>query len=267
MLDPFNREINYLRISVTDRCNLRCAYCAPESPHYAKRQDILSFEQIEEVVRVATKIGFRKVRLTGGEPLVRKNIEDLVRLLTQIPLIETVALTTNGMLLPEKAPLLKKNGLHNLNISLDTLSPETFQKTTGNGDLALVLKGIDAAIAQKFSRIKINMIIFSHTTDEEIAGMEQFCRERGMTLQRIKNFLLSDHHSYEQGHPFERPSPCHQCNRIRLLSSGQLKPCLFSNEEVNVDFSDIEASLKKVIGMKPETGSSCTNRSMMAIGG
>ena len=267
MLDPFNREINYLRISVTDRCNLRCHYCAPHSPNFAKRSHILSFEQIERVVRAATKIGFRKVRLTGGEPLVRSNIEELVGLLTKIPQIETVAMTTNGILLAEKAPLLKKNGLHNLNISLDTLSVETFGKTTGNGDLSQVLRGIDAAIKQEYAKIKINMIIFPQTTAEEILCMERFANSHGMELQRIKNFLLADHSSYEQSHRFERPSPCHQCNRIRLLSDGKLKPCLFSNEEVSVDFNDIETSLKRVIGMKPDSGSSCTNRSMMSIGG
>jgi cyclic pyranopterin phosphate synthase len=227
----------------------------------------LSFEQIEKVVRAATNIGFRKVRLTGGEPLVRQNIEDLVGCLAQTELIETVALTTNGMLLSDKAAVLKKNGLHNINISLDTLSEAVFRKTTGNGELSQVLRGIDAAIAQEFNKIKINMIVFPQTTDEEILQMERFVAARGIELQRIKNFRLSDHNSYEQNHRFERPSPCHQCNRIRLLSDGKLKPCLFSNEEVSVDFNDIETSLRRVIGMKPEMGRSCTNRSMMSIGG
>jgi cyclic pyranopterin phosphate synthase len=267
MLDRFNREISYLRISVTDRCNLRCHYCAPAHLKFLPKEKILSFEQIEAVVRAATRIGFRKVRLTGGEPLVRKDIEMLVGRLAHIPEIEVVALTTNGMLLAEKAALLKQNGASHINISLDTLDSDAFRKTTVNGDLAQVLNGIDAAIAQKFAKIKINMIVFPKTTAVEISQMEHFCAERGMELQRIKHFRLADHNSYEQNHRFERPSPCHQCNRIRLLSTGQLKPCLFSNEEVDVDFDNIEASIKKAIWIKPETGSSCSNRSMMAIGG
>ena len=151
MLDRFDREINYLRISVTDRCNLRCIYCMPEEGIQFKRhEDILRYEQIEQIVKEAAQLGINKVRLTGGEPLVKRDIEFLIERLARIKGIKELCLTTNGVLLAQKAKILKQAGLTSMNISLDTLQPEKFRHITRVGNLDDVLKGIDAAIEEGF---------------------------------------------------------------------------------------------------------------------
>jgi GTP 3',8-cyclase len=167
--DSFQRPINYLRISVTDRCNLRCIYCMPETgvelmAHY----DILSYEEIYSVVKAAAELGITKVRLTGGEPLVRAGISDLVGLLAGIDTIEDIALTTNGILLAQHAPELKEAGLNRVNISLDTLKPERFRRITRCGTLANTLEGIEAAQTAGLTPVKINMVVMAGVNDDEL---------------------------------------------------------------------------------------------------
>jgi cyclic pyranopterin phosphate synthase len=167
--DSFQRPINYLRISVTDRCNLRCIYCMPEAgvdliSHY----DILSYEEIYSVVKAAAELGITKVRLTGGEPLVRAGIADLVSLLAGIDTIEDIALTTNGILLAQHASELKEAGLNRVNISLDTLKPDRFRKITRCGTLANTLEGIEAAQTAGLTPVKINMVVMAGVNDDEL---------------------------------------------------------------------------------------------------
>lgn len=266
MRDSFGRDINYLRISVTDKCNLRCAYCMPEQgvlllPHKA----IITFEQIVTVVSEAVGLGITKIRLTGGEPLVRRGIIDLVAMLGRIPGIETLAMTTNGTLLPRFARELKEAGLHRLNISLDTLDPERFARITRVGDLASVLEGIQAASDAGFTGTKLNMVVQEKTTQAEIERMSRFCADNGLKFQRIVEYNLT-RTKLDGGH-YERPLPCDVCNRLRLLANGSLKPCLHSNDEIPIDFGDIRGCLLRAIDMKPLLGTACTNRPMVQIGG
>lgn len=254
-----------MRISITDRCNLRCVYCMPEEGVRLKRhQDMISYETIVEIVRTAAGLGITKIRITGGEPLVRKNVEHLVQEISKIPGIEEIGLTTNGVLLAEKAPVLWKAGLRSLNISLDTLDPEKYSRITRCGQLDKVLSGIDAAVRQGF-KIKLNMVVMEDTTSADIAAMKEFCAEKGMKLQLINHFSIAE--EKETSYCFERPPDCSTCNRIRLLADGTLKPCLHSDLEYRIDMGDISGSIKKAINAKPEKGTECKNHGMSQIGG
>ena len=228
---------------------------------------ILSYEQIESVTRVAAGLGIRRVRLTGGEPLVRKNIERLVGRLAGIDEIDEVCMTTNGSLLASKAAELKRCGLARVNISLDSLDAARHRRVTCGGDLAAVLAGIDAAIGAGLEPTKINMVILDDTTEEDIAGMKAFCERRGLALQRIMQFSLYDRTDLSGRFQTERPPKCSECNRIRLTADGFLKPCLFSDNEIRVDFGDIRGSILEAVSKKPKSGHSCRNRAMSQIGG
>ncbi len=266
MLDQFNREIHYLRISITDKCNLRCTYCMPEEGVPFKHHNtIMRFEEIVKVVESAVKLGINKIRLTGGEPLVRKGVVDLVRMIKDIKGISHLGMTTNGVLLEKMAAPLRDAGLDSLNISMDTLNPERYREITRIGDNSFTLRGIDAAIEAGFEKIKINMVVMENTPETEIKEMREFCKEKGLTLQLINHYDLSS--EKKNAYVFDRPPKCAVCNRIRLTADGILKPCLHSNQEIAVNPEDITASLKKAIQDKPENGSVCTNRNMIEIGG
>ena len=266
MLDKFGREITYLRISVTDRCNFRCTYCAPgEDVTFHPRGGILSLESMARVAAAGAELGIRKVRLTGGEPLVRRNVPELVSQISRIPGIEHIAMSTNGALLSRYATELRYAGLSSVNISLDTLDPEEFERIARRGRLEDVLAGVDAAISVGFSPIKINMVIAPHTKEAEIEMMQEFCKARGLTLQLIAHYRLDiDKHSE---HRFDRPPNCAECNRLRLTADGVLKPCLHSDIEVPVNLDDPQASLREAIRLKPAAGTTCRNRTMVSIGG
>lgn len=268
LLDRFNRKIDYLRISVTDRCNYRCTYCMPDEPFvYKDPGGILSYEQIESLTKVAAGMGIRKVRLTGGEPLVRRDVEHLVAKLAAIQGIEQVCMTTNGSLLADKAAQLKQNGLARLNISIVSLDAERYRRITGGGHLRQVLGGVDASLKAKFTAIKINMVVLDDTTEEDIERMAAFCRQRSLQLQTIMQFSLYDRADRSSRFRTERPPQCSQCNRLRLTADGFLKPCLFSDDEIRVDFGDIAASIRRAAAEKPVNGNSCRNRIMSQIGG
>jgi GTP 3',8-cyclase len=265
MLDKFNREISYLRISVTDKCNLRCIYCMPEEGIQIKQhKDILRYEQIEQIVRQAARLGISKIRLPGGEPLIKKDIEILIECLAGIKGIKELCLTTNGILLAQKAKILRQAGLTSMNISLDTLQPERYREITRGGNLADVLKGIDAAIREGF-KIKLNTVVIKDKNEDEIDEIKRFCRNKNIASQLINHFSLRSNKSEENF--FDRPPKCKNCNRIRLLSDGVLKPCLHSEIEYRVDFADIKGSLEAAILAKPERGLSCNSRKMSEIGG
>ena len=192
MYDRFNRNINYLRISVTDRCNLRCTYCMPEcGVDLISHKDVLSFEEILEVVKVSVGLGVDKVRITGGEPLVRKGIVDLVEMIAGVEGIKDLAMTTNGTLLDKFAASLKKVGLHRVNISLDTLSAEKFKATTRGGDIQDVFNGIQAAKEAGLVPIKINVVKMDTSKNGELDKLKAFCEKEDLKIQFIRQTLNS----------------------------------------------------------------------------
>jgi cyclic pyranopterin phosphate synthase len=171
-LDAYNRPISYLRISVTDRCNLRCVYCMPaEGVPWRPHEQVLRYEEIEKIVQAAAELGISKVRLTGGEPLVRLGIADLVRMIARIPGIDDLAMTTNGILLSRYAAELAEAGLQRVNVSLDTLRPERFQRITRRGQLEDVLAGIEAAREAGLEPIKINTVVIRGMNDDEVVDL------------------------------------------------------------------------------------------------
>ncbi|MFH1258933.1 MAG: GTP 3',8-cyclase MoaA [Elusimicrobiota bacterium] len=187
LIDTFNRKIDYLRISVTDRCNLRCVYCLPEAGIIHKEQNtLLSFEEIVRVVEAAVKLGVDKVRLTGGEPLVRKGIVSLVGMLAAIPGISDLSMTTNGILLPEFARRLKDAGLKRLNISLDSLTPDRYRRITRRENLAAVEEGIRFALRLGFNPLKINVLLLSDLDNQEIVKFLQLTRESNLHLRFLE---------------------------------------------------------------------------------
>ncbi len=265
MYDSYNRRIDYLRISVTDKCNLRCRYCMPEEGvPVREHEEFLSFEQITAVVRAAVRLGVTKVRLTGGEPLVKRGIVDLVGMLRGVEGLRHLAMTTNGTLLTRYAGALKAAGLDSLNISLDTLDPQRYRRLTRGGEIRRVLAGIDAATAHRFP-VKINTVVLDDTSEQEIEGLRRFCSERGLKLQLINHYDLTT--EKRDDYRYDRPPRCEECNRIRLLADGTLKPCLHSDQEIPVDMNDIEGSLLETVARKPARGQVCTVRNMMEIGG
>jgi cyclic pyranopterin phosphate synthase len=186
LIDTFGRLHDNLRISVTDRCNIRCFYCMPEDVKFGPREEILSFEEIVRFVRVAADMGVRKLRLTGGEPLLRKGLPDLVAKLHAIPGIEDIAMTTNGVILKQHARDLYDAGLRRLNIHLDTLDRERFLKITRRDDLAKVLEGLAYAKQLGFGPIKINVVAVTNLIEPDVVPMARFGREHGFEIRYIE---------------------------------------------------------------------------------
>lgn len=265
MFDRYNRSINYLRISVTDRCNLRCTYCMPEEGvRLLDHSDILSFEEIAEFTRMAIANGITKVRLTGGEPLVRKNIVELVSMLAEIDGLEDLSMTTNGILLEKYATDLKQAGLNRINISLDTVNPDNYCQITRNGELAVVLEGIEAAQQAGLEPIKINCVLLGQH-DEETRQLKQFCENRGFSLRFIHqmNLKTGEFSTVEGG----EGGNCSKCNRIRLLANGDIKPCLFSDLAYNIRELGFQEALNLALGNKPRSGTYNQSGEFYNIGG
>ena len=334
MKDSHGRVIDYLRISLTDRCNFRCIYCMPaEGVCPMGHDEILRIEEIEAIARVATRIGIRSVRLTGGEPLVRKGVVDLVAALSDMPGIENVSMTTNGVLLPEMADDLKAAGLSRVNISLDTLDPEQFTFITRVGRLESTLNGIDAALEAGFNPVKINAVTV-RSLNQDYLAFAKLSIDRPLHVRFIEYMPVGDssgsdgsgwgkqdvvpseellqiinERAVAEGLPelvstsdddkplgwgparyFQFPgaqgtvgfiSPlsrhfCSQCNRLRLTADGKLRPCLFSDREI-----DVRAALRnggeeavhecflEALNLKPDDHHDKvgTERNMSQIGG
>lgn len=192
LVDRFGRRARKLRISVTDRCNFRCVYCMPEDVAFMDREELLTFEEIERVTRVAVRLGIEKVRLTGGEPLARRDVERLVERLAAIPGLRSVSMTTNGYFLPAKAAALKRAGLTGLNISLDTLDPDRFLLLTRRDYLREVLAGLDAALAAGFAPIKVNMVVMRGYNDDEVETFALLARTRPLVVRFIEFMPLDN---------------------------------------------------------------------------
>lgn len=186
LIDTFGRSHNNLRISVTDRCNLRCTYCMPEEVVFLDRAELLTFEEIAHFVRVAAPLGINKLRLTGGEPLLRRDLPRLVGLLAEIPGIQDIGLTTNGLLLANQAQALYDAGLRRLNVSLDTLDAERFRAVSRRDGLEQVLAGIEAAKKAGFSPLKINAVSIRGLTEQDVGPLARFARERDLEMRFIE---------------------------------------------------------------------------------
>lgn len=285
MKDRYGRTIKYLRLSVTDLCNCRCVYCmgengVPRLPHSA----ILSFEEIEEIVRAAVSLGVTKVRLTGGEPLVRRGIDELVRRLRGIEGVEELAMTTNGARLAEYAEALKEAGLDRLNVSLDTLDPEKFRRITRIGELRDTLDGLDAARRAGFERTKLNTVLMGGVNDDEIAEIAALAKDGAFDVRFIELMPIGECTDWDRRRflPAERvleylpkgervPSDgvaelwrpagfrgtvglirplshrfCADCDRIRVTADGCLKPCLHSAREIPLRGKHGEALVRTI---------------------
>ena len=275
MEDTFGRKLSYIRVSVTDKCNLRCRYCMPEEgvPHKL-HEDILRYEMMERVLAQCAALGISRIRLTGGEPLVRKGIIGFIERLNKIPGIEEINLTTNGVLLGQYAHDLKQAGIKNINISLDTLDADKFAYITRGGDLKTVLDGIHKAYAEGFEKIKLNAVLMRGFNTDELPDFLELIRDKALYLRFIElmpigeagnekdQYIsaeeamrslppLKEAHSEKGTGParyytidgykgylgFINPVSncfCGDCNRIRLTADGKLMPCLHSNLEVDL---------------------------------
>jgi len=273
LVDSFGRRVNYLRISVTDRCNLRCVYCMPpEGVPSIPHSELLSYEEISTVVQVAAGLGINKIRLTGGEPLVRAELPKLIGMLSQVKGIDEVSLTTNGTLLRKHALELRQVGLGRINISLDTLKVDKFRQVTRFGELKDVLDGIKAAKDAGFEPPRINMVVMQGINDDEVLDFASMTYKEGWHVRFIELMPFADiigimpctearqrirslgslepcrltgngparyyRLSGAKGTigficPISEPF-CSQCNRLRLTSHGQLCPCLLSEDGIDL---------------------------------
>lgn len=266
MYDSFNRNINYLRVSVTDRCNLRCTYCMPEDGvQHLQHSEILSFEEILAVVEHGVTLGIDKVRLTGGEPLVRRGITDLVGMLAKVPGIRDLSLTTNGILLEKLAGPLASAGLQRINISLDTIDPVKFRQITRNGEVAAVLRGVEAAMDAGLNPIKLNCVIRKDVNEPDAAGVADFGKKLGIEVRFIH---LMDLHSGAFSKVIGgEGGDCATCNRLRLTANGKLKPCLFNDGAYDIRLVGIEEAYRLALQHKPACGSINTTGEFYNIGG
>ena len=193
LIDPFHRSIRYLRVSVTDRCNYRCFYCMPsQGMQWEERAEFLTFEEMTRLIRLFTELGVDKVRLTGGEPLVRRGLLDFVKQLHALPGLKDLSMSSNAHLLAAQAAELKAAGISRVNISLDSLKPEIFRQITVNGDLKPVLQGIDAALEAGMHPVKINMVVMRGLNDGEIESMLDYAVERGADLRYIETMPIGE---------------------------------------------------------------------------
>lgn len=193
LIDPFQRKIEYLRVSVTDRCDLRCNYCLPKHfDGFNEPDNWLTFPEIERVVGAFTELGVTRVRLTGGEPLARRRLPDLAHRLGQLPGLDDLSLSTNGVQLSRQAIALYNAGVRRLNVSLDSLRTERFAEITGGGKLSKVIHGLEVASTAGFQPIKINMVAMRGVNDDEFEDMVEFCAERGFALRFIETMPVGD---------------------------------------------------------------------------
>ena len=293
MKDRFGRNITYLRISVTDLCNLRCKYCMPESGVKSLcHSDILSIEEIIEIVKIASKNGIKKIRLTGGEPLVRRGFINLCKQISKIDEIEDIAITTNGVYLKEMADELFENKVRRINFSLDTLIKEKYNDITRRNDFDKTMESLFYAIKKGF-KVKINVVLIGGFNDDEIQDFVNLANDYDLEVRFIelmqigetanwsKNKFVSNKIVLEKVPELEFDgvsgvakiykikgqkgrigliSPiscsfCEDCNRIRLTSDGKLKPCLHSKDEINLkglSGEELEEVFKRGIYEKPE---------------
>ncbi|MBU0631508.1 GTP 3',8-cyclase MoaA [bacterium] len=284
LIDSYDRVVDYIRVSVTERCNFRCQYCMPEKPFsWVPKENILSFENLFEFLKIAIDEGVKKIRITGGEPLLREDLDKFIKMIYDYKGDIDLAMTTNGYLLKGVAQKLKDAGLKRLNISIDSLKPEVAQQIAGKDVLSNVLEGVEEALKVGL-KVKINMVPMKGVNAEEIVDVLEFCKERGMTIRFIEymenshasvdikgmksaellaelkkhyNFVDEgfDGHSpshyfkMDDGYEFGLIEPyeddfCKKCNRIRLTAEGYLIPCLYFDEAMSIKESIQRGDIK-----------------------
>lgn len=275
LIDQLGRKIDYLRISITDRCNLRCRYCMPaEGVENKAHSEILSYEELIQIVKVGVKLGIKKIRITGGEPLVRLEIEDFISQLSELDL-EDIAITSNGVLLNQKAEKLKKAGLDRINISLDSLNPQKFAEITRRDKFNEVWQGIKKALELGLKPVKINVVVIKGFNDDELFDFIELTKkfdlnvrfieymplggeaeaDKFMSAEEIKKIIKAKYHLISAELRGSGPAQyfkvegakgtigfiaalsnhfCSSCNRLRLTADGKFKPCLASDLEIPI---------------------------------
>ena len=299
LIDSYDRVVDYIRVSVTERCNFRCQYCMPEKPFsWVPKEDLLSFEELFEFIKVAIDEGVKKVRITGGEPLLREDLDKFIKMIYDYAPDIDLAMTSNAFLLKGVAQKLKDAGLKRINVSIDTLKPEVALKIAQKDVLDNVLAGVEEALHVGL-KVKVNMVPMKGVNETEIVDVLNYCKERGMSIRFIEymenvhaavdikgmnsdellhviaqSYTFTDKgfdghspsHYYvlEDGYQFGIIEPhkddfCSTCNRIRLTAEGQLIPCLYFDEAMNIrdairrgDIKEATQILKEVIRTKPE---------------
>ena len=286
MIDTYGREIYYLRLSVTDRCNLRCRYCMPADGICKKSHlEMLTEDEMIMAVEAAASLGIRKLRLTGGEPLVKKNILSICERSAAVVGIKEVCMTTNGVLLPHMAKDLKAAGVDRLNISLDTLTPEKYAYITRIGTLDQAIRGIESALEAGFKRLKINAVLIGGFNDDEIPALAELSKRYPADVRFIELMPMTENEEFGQqayvpgsavldalpeleeveqtdgvARLYRLPNAqgnvglisavsshfCAACNRIRLTADGKLKPCLHSDQEFSIKGLDFEGMRREI---------------------
>lgn len=306
MRDRFGRKIDTLRISVTDRCNFGCLYCSGAF-NKVRKEEILSFEEIIEIVKIFSNLGIEKIKITGGEPLIRKNITYLIGKISKIKGISDVSLTTNGFYLSEKMDEILNSGIKRINISLDTLKRDRFKIITGIDGLYRVLEGID--ISRKYLKIKLNVVLMKNLNLDEIFDFIEFSKERDLILRFIEimpvyknlNFWKNNFVSYKEvierlgnlkevrflsekgntkyflfddfvfGFITSVSEPfCYNCNKLRIDARGNLFLCLYGRPVLNlkmIERKGIEKTLEKIIYLKPKKRENLNLPLMNVVGG
>ncbi len=291
MQDTFGRKITYLRLSVTDLCNLRCKYCMPYATGH---KQMLSEEETVLAVSAAAKLGVKKLRITGGEPLLRKNIVGICARLAKVPGLEEVSMTTNGILLPQFADDLVSAGVRRINISLDSLNAEKYRHMTGVGELADAMRGIEAALRAGFSKVKINVVLIGGFNDDEIRDFAELTKKYPIDIRFIELMPMKGGERFDRSAYLScdavlsalseglipdggdgvakqyrlakglgkigliRPISdhfCAECNRLRLTADGRIKPCLHNDCEIDIrgmNESQMREAFLKAASMKPE---------------
>ncbi len=319
MKDSFGREISYMRISVTDRCNLRCKYCMPEGGIENLGHDkILTFEEITRIVKASVSLGITKFRLTGGEPLARKGIVNLVESLAKIEGVKELAMTTNGTMLADKAEALKAAGLQRVNISVDSLIYHKYEQITRGGDLDAAFDGVNAALKAGLTPLKLNVVAIKGFNDDEILNFVQLSINHPIDIRFIELMPIGqagkdNDYCYLSSEEIKKKLPglirldkqdgvaelykypealgnigfispmsnlfCGSCNKIRLTADGKLKPCLHTDEEIDLndvlktgDDALLIETIRNAILRKGEKhhlndGAKPVDRSMSQIGG
>ena len=286
MIDSYGREITYMRVSVTELCNFRCRYCMPENGVCKKsHEEMLTEDEMIQAIEAAASLGIRKLRITGGEPLIKKNIVSICRRAAAVPGIREVCITTNGTLLPALAGPLREAGVKRLNISLDTLDPEKFRYISRVGELEQAVSGIRAALDAGFEKVKLNAVLIGGFNDDEIPALAELSRRYPLDVRFIELMPMYDSGDFgpEAFIPYkvvleklpelveEAPdggvaklyrlpgaqgsigliSPisahfCSECNRIRLTADGKIKPCLHSGDEYSLKGKDFDGMVEEL---------------------
>jgi len=318
LVDLYQRQIRYVRVSVTDRCNLRCRYCMPDSGvKWVSHENIMRYEECLRILRICIRNGVEKVRITGGEPLIRQGIPGFISCLNEIQGIRDVSLTTNGLVLSSMVPELKKAGLKRINISLDTLNKDKFAYITRVDAFDKVIEGILKALEEGISPIKINVVAIRGFNDDEVPAfaritlalpveirfielmplgcMAKYPENERITAQEIKDSIELECGPLEQLEGGLGPARlyrlagatgrigligsmsehgfCSKCNRIRIMATGTLRPCLFSEQEIDllspmrkgISDQELEDLIRFGVKQKPSSHGSCRGQDLLSI--